>query len=222
MRCEQAQELFDGYLDGDLSPTLTRELGAHQLSCPKCRQAIALIEVTGHILASNTEDEELDEGFTNRLLSCLERSRAGWPARFRLWFYVGGPLAAAAVVAFGFLGVFSRSDSQVAGRRAFAPTPLFVAENPDAGGRSDETIVDSGETPLDRWIRDGMESAAGKDPDVDEQPRPIELTILQLFDVINEAMESEAVPEGSPGAEQDPAVLPSGAPLSTNDDIEDL
>ncbi|MEK6799920.1 MAG: zf-HC2 domain-containing protein [Planctomycetota bacterium] len=133
MRCEQARQLFDAYVDRELSPTLEAELGAHRLRCPSCRQELALLEVTGHILHSDREPRELSPAFTDRLLACMDEPGRRPIARLRRLLYVGGPIAAAAVIALAFLGAFDRTrPSKVAGhkeasREAAIRAPLIVA-----------------------------------------------------------------------------------------------
>ncbi len=116
MRCEHAKELFDAYLDGDLSPTLTTELAAHRLHCAECRRSLALLEVSGHIVASDQEPVELRGDFTDRLVACVKTQTSAWALYVRPGLYIGGPLVAAAVIALAFLGLFDgNGKTQVAG-----------------------------------------------------------------------------------------------------------
>src|SRR3990172_9471766 len=98
MRCEEAQQLFDGYLDGELSPSLTTELDAHRLQCADCRRALAILEVTGHVLVSDREAIMLESKFTDRLLACVETPGQRRVRQARRFLYVAGPMAAAAVI----------------------------------------------------------------------------------------------------------------------------
>ena len=41
--CQHARQLFDRYLDGELSPSLQAELHAHQLSCSACQTELAML-----------------------------------------------------------------------------------------------------------------------------------------------------------------------------------
>ena len=76
MNCEQAKNLFDAYLDGELSPSLETEFGAHRISCGHCRHRLALMEVAGHVIrADSGGDVELPDDFTERLLACIDRPR---------------------------------------------------------------------------------------------------------------------------------------------------
>lgn len=131
MRCEQADELFNPYLDGELAPSLAGELAAHCLQCPDCRQALALIEVTGHLLVVDDEPVVLDEGFTDRLMACLGQQRPPRIVRLRRYLNIGAPLAAAAVITLALLGVFENKRF-VAGEKEFAPSKAssMVEKNP--------------------------------------------------------------------------------------------
>ncbi|RME38576.1 MAG: anti-sigma factor, partial [Planctomycetota bacterium] len=53
MRCEDARQLFDAYLDGELSASLRTELKAHCVHCPACRHELAVMELACHLVASD-------------------------------------------------------------------------------------------------------------------------------------------------------------------------
>jgi len=105
MNCEQAQNLYDAHLDGELPPSLETEFGTHQLQCPECRRAIALLEVARHVITTDVDPSPgLSSDFSDRLLACLGRPvRGHWWTNRRLTYFVG-PLAAAAVLAFAIFG----------------------------------------------------------------------------------------------------------------------
>jgi hypothetical protein len=98
MNCEQAQNLFDAYLDGELHGPLATEFAAHRLRCPTCRRELALLEVAGHVISSDTKSPLLSAEFTDRLLACAAQRPRQKTWRRRL-LVIGGPLAAAACVA---------------------------------------------------------------------------------------------------------------------------
>ncbi len=131
MQGEQARQLFDAYLDGELSPPLAMELGAHRIHCPECRRALALLEVSGHIIASDRDPVDLSSGFSNRLLACMGPPGGRWEQRLRRVMYIGGPLAAAAVVTMAFLGVFDRDQGEWAGKEEVWPGGEQVDVTPD-------------------------------------------------------------------------------------------
>ncbi|MCH7841022.1 MAG: zf-HC2 domain-containing protein [Planctomycetes bacterium] len=148
MRCEQARELFNAYLDGELSPTLETELAAHRLHCADCRRSLALLEVSGHIVASDREPVELHGDFTDRLVACVKTRNSKWTRFVRPGLYIGGPLAAAAVIALAFLGAFDRGagKTQVAGE-----TVEFISEM--ELGEALEAIEAGDATPQDLLTR---------------------------------------------------------------------
>ena len=104
MDCNQAKQLFDAFLAGELSVPLATELGAHRVSCADCRRALALLEITGHILATDEDPVRLKSNFTDRLLACVDKPIGRFNRLMRRTIYIGGPMAAAAVVALAFLG----------------------------------------------------------------------------------------------------------------------
>ncbi len=120
MDCQQARNLFDVYLDGELSPSLVTEMHAHRLTCPSCREELAVIEVAGHVIASGVDDQAAPAEFTDRLLACLEPS-AIQPHPLRLWtFRIGGGIAAAACITLAVVQL-TKPDSIVASRVDVGP-----------------------------------------------------------------------------------------------------
>ena len=107
MNCKQAQNLFDAYLDEELTGTLATEFGAHKLSCAVCRRELALLEVVGHVVASDTDMPQLDTAFGDRLLACATAQRAPVRRPFNWRLYLGAPLAAAACLAFASVALRS-------------------------------------------------------------------------------------------------------------------
>ena len=98
MNCEQARNLFDAYLDGELSQTLQAELGAHRVACDTCRHELALLEVAGDVMSADLDSgDKLGTAFSDRLLECvnLPESRSRRPWAFNRWL-TGSMLATAA------------------------------------------------------------------------------------------------------------------------------
>ena len=192
MDCEQARNLFDAYLDGELSPVLETELHAHRLQCSSCRQALALMEVTGHVIASGAAEPKLKADFGDRLLACLEpalpKRRAG-----RTWVIrIGGPLAAAACLTL-VIGYMIRPEPQVAGRidrGAAIDTPAGSARvEPLSPGL--DAAASALQQTLEDTLRDTRQSSASL-------WRLGEVTLLQIA----ETLELEALRETeSPDAE---------------------
>lgn len=113
MDCRQAQQLFDAYLDGELSPSLATELGAHRVQCADCRRALALLEVSGHIISADHDEIIPDEAFTDRLLACMDEPNPAITHQIWRVATIGGGLAAAALVALAFLGMFDTGNRGV-------------------------------------------------------------------------------------------------------------
>ncbi|HRX85487.1 MAG TPA: zf-HC2 domain-containing protein [Phycisphaerae bacterium] len=116
MDCSQAKSLFNAFLDGELNGSLAAEFATHKLQCASCRRELALLEVMGHVLSTDTVVPELNADFTDRLMACaLEPARPQ-----RLWrrrvLYIGGPLAAAACVLLAlsvFRGVPVKPETEI-------------------------------------------------------------------------------------------------------------
>lgn len=225
MQCEQARQLFDAYLDGELSSSLATELGAHRLRCPECRQALALLEVSGHILRSDRDSFVAPAHFTDRLLACVDGPRM-W--RRKLWntLYIGGPLAAAAVIALAFLGVFDgRGKSQVAGVQQIVAPPMVqmvseVSESPSTDAPGLRPTNDAAERALDEFV---AQTQRRMQENGESLHRVLDLTILQMLDILEEAKERAnraprpPVPVASPAAQHpaaDSAEDSSDAPSS--------
>lgn len=200
MRCEQAQQLFDAHLQGELSPTLEMELGAHRLECPDCRRALALLEVSGHVIASDTAPDPLDDNFTDRLIACMGSAQSSWFFKLRRGLYIGGPLAAAAVVALAFLGMFDRHETKVLGEKVNAPNV----------GVSSPAPHDDAATPearrLDDWLKQTQENMDVKRKSGESLHEALDLTAQQLLDALKRAQQAQGR-----DASSDAAVEPNEA-----------
>jgi hypothetical protein len=188
MQCEQARQLFDAYLDGELSPSLATELGAHRLRCADCRQALALLEVSGHILRSDRDTVQASDDFTDRLLACVDTGPT-WRRRVLHTIYVGGPLAAAAVIALAFIGVFDgKRPSQVAGVKELASPAVVRSIDPSKATVPAVQLpaVDPAEKALGDFIDQTQQRMKDKG---DSVQRVLDLTILQMLDILEEAKE---------------------------------
>jgi hypothetical protein len=213
MHCEQARQLFDAYLDGELSPSLATELGAHRLRCADCRQALALHEVSGHILRSDRDPVQPSDDFTDRLLACVD-SAPSWRRKVLNSLYIGGPLAAAAVIALAFIGVFDgKRPSQVAGvKQVAAPSAAQSTQpgKPTATATAPAQTVDPAEQALGEFFDQTQQRMKDKGESVQ---RVLDLTVLQMLDILEEAkdrsqagMKPDAspwpAPEDGPAAQQ--------------------
>lgn len=222
MRCEEACQLFDAYLDGELSPALATELGAHRLRCPECRRALALMEVTGHIVASDKEPVSVGHGLTDRLLACMEQQRARWPFRVRRVLYIGGPLAAAAVICLAFLGVFDRDRGRALGEKDWAEPAMIKDILRMDGDETDAADQDDAATlELDRWGQQFQRNLDSKRQSVESLQQARDMTVLQLLDALEKAKDKSTTEDHFPGA--DATVEPAASetvPLN-GDDVGD-
>lgn len=231
MRCEEARQLFDAYLDGELSPALTMELGAHRVHCPECRRALALMEVSGHIVSSDRDPITLRGGFTDRLMACVDKRSVRWHQRFRRGLYIGGPLAAAAVIVLAFAGVFTPGNGKVAGKKIeIVGPPPATATRPQAGPSADDSTVGDAardsrtqnERLLEEWFEQTQKNIDAKRQSGESLQNMFRMTIRQLLDVLNEAQEA---PEGTgvvPVGADPAAVQPREAPEAAEEEVEDM
>ena len=227
MNCEQARQLFDAYLDGELPPALATELGAHRVNCPECRQALALLEVTGHIIASDREPVILRDDFSERLLECMDTRDARWPYRLRRILYISGPLAAAAVIALAFLGVFDRHDTRVASEKTEAAVAPSMIEGGARGATEEmdeaelEAIADA-DRALEEWVERTQENLNAKLESGEKLREYFDLTIFQWLDIVNSAQDASGGEDHFPGADIQLEPDADKAVSTDEDTIEDL
>ena len=215
MRCEQARQLFDAYLDGQLSPSQGTELGAHRLQCAECRRALALLEVSGHILASDRDPVAVQDDFSDRLLACMDVRRARWIRRIPRILYVAGPMAAAAVVALAFFGVF---DSNRGGEDPDAWQDLDDMLK-ELGVAPDSSIAGDGEPSPGPWLT-GVEGNVSAIQESGRVLRQLPETILQPLEQLRKAKDTpKAVdPASGSGTDNDRQATDTAAPGDPDDE----
>jgi hypothetical protein len=99
--CQHARQLFDRYLDDELSPSLQTEVHAHRLNCTACQNELAMLEACGDVVRLDRSEPLLSASFTDRVLLARRSQRVVRPRRWgRLIATVAAPLAAAASLAF--------------------------------------------------------------------------------------------------------------------------
>ncbi len=221
MKCEQVRQLFDAYLDGELSPSQTTEVGAHCLKCINCRRALALLEVSGHIIANDGDDVQVSGNFSDRLLACIGGSRAGWTQWLRRAVYYGGPMAAAAVIGLAFLGAFDRhpsGEARVLGQKEIAPdVRALEASGPHPVPPAEASQGPNVSIQTNRWLHGLQNNMATVEQ--------LNLTVLQWMEFLNELRQLQEAGERDSG----PAIPnPPPTPDSDEDepdsapDVEDL
>jgi hypothetical protein len=117
--CEHAKQLFDRYLDGDLSSSLHAELHAHQLACQSCQQELAILEACTDVIKHDRREPAMSASFTDRVMAGYQAQQQPTPitaasgvsrwARYTL--FAGAPMAAAASIVFAILMVAPAADS---------------------------------------------------------------------------------------------------------------
>jgi hypothetical protein len=223
MRCEQARQLFDAYLDGELSAGQATEVGTHRLNCAECRRALALLEVSGHIIAHDRDTVAAPSAFTDRLLACMDEPHNRWVERVRRYVYYGVPLAAAAVIGLAFLGVFDRrpsGEARVLGRRAVSGLASPRNEpNPPARVNPLPTAVPAPTSdPNNRWMIDLQSNLDAVDH--------LNLTVLQWMEFLQELRDAQSagspVPSLAAPKVEEPDEPDEQIPAPVGPDIEDL
>jgi len=111
--CQQARQLFDRYLDGDLSASLQAELHAHVLHCSPCQSRLAVLETCGDVIRMDRCEAPVGSAFTERVMAACREELAARAAAHRkrrsfrrptrrVVLYGSGALAAAASIALVF------------------------------------------------------------------------------------------------------------------------
>ena len=135
MNCTQARNLFEAYLDDELSGALATEFGAHQLKCAACRRELALLEVAGRVIAADSGIPSLSAGFTDLVVEHAVRGQVPWYRRKNWMVGAGASLAVAA--------------------------SLFLAVTPSVEPR----VLGQTHTPTVEEMRQSVMDAARRDPD---------------------------------------------------------
>lgn len=203
MNCREAREYFDAYLDGELSSTLSTELGAHRLRCADCRRRLALLEVTGHIIASDRDPVALDDAFTDRLLACMDepRTQPRW-RMIRRYITIAGPIAAAAVVVFALMGGFApRAGNKVASEIVTADRAASDLDNEAlfeelaAPPSTTDAPPDGRAKEVNRFLEQVNNRVTAKRQAGEYVQKIIDLSIIQLLNIVNPTGGVEVVEE---------------------------
>ncbi len=103
--CQHARQLFDRYLDDELSASLEAELHAHVIQCARCQNHLAVLEACGDVIRLDACEPRPSGSLADRVLAArrdrLAAVPAGRSAAGRRWVWrIGIPTAAAAGVVF--------------------------------------------------------------------------------------------------------------------------
>ncbi|MBI3835959.1 MAG: zf-HC2 domain-containing protein [Planctomycetes bacterium] len=188
MNCTQARQLFDAYLDGELSSSLVTELSAHRVRCAGCRRELALLEVTGRVLQIDQEPVQVGGDFTDRLLACVETESNRWIHQVRRRLYLAVPLTAAAVIALAVFGVFDRgTHPRVAGMKV--ERPPMPASHHSLDSRAVDAVLGTlnSDCPNDiSWLDENAPAASGlQSTDLNADQSTQDLTLLKMLQLMD-------------------------------------
>ena len=101
--CDQAQNLFDSYLNDEISSSWTAELHAHAVSCGSCRRELSLLKACGDVIARDAVAPMPSANFTDSVMAATAtvRGRTARRNRWRslsVWGGAGATAAAAAIM----------------------------------------------------------------------------------------------------------------------------
>ncbi len=101
INCEQAQHLFDSYLNDELSASMVAEVDAHRLECAACRHQLTLMEACGNVIRLDACEPRPSADFTDRLMAILDEEKTSrrWLGISRNMKVAGGLLGVAATIA---------------------------------------------------------------------------------------------------------------------------
>src|SRR5207247_2950460 len=81
MNCEQAIELMDGYLDGELDPITSQAIEQHLRDCHNCEQAYKAHTALSHAISRGAPYYKAPTGLRERIQSSLQEEITEQPAR---------------------------------------------------------------------------------------------------------------------------------------------
>lgn len=160
MTCRGFRQLFDAYLDGELSESQTAELHAHLLQCPMCQREVELMRAGGDVIALDARGPRLSADFADRVVAALPLTQAASSAarpmhRIRRWAE-WGLMSAAAAVALGVIW-FQRPGTapQLAGDQSPVAKPRVAGETVTItdilGGPEVDGMLAAGRDSLSQW-----------------------------------------------------------------------
>jgi anti-sigma factor RsiW len=81
MNCEEATELMDGYLDGELDPITSQAIEQHLQDCHNCEQAYKAHTALTHAISGGAPYYKAPRGLRERIQSSLREEIAEQPVR---------------------------------------------------------------------------------------------------------------------------------------------
>src|SRR5882724_4776964 len=81
MNCEEATDLMDGYLDGELDPVTSQTIEQHLRDCPNCEQAYKAHTALSHAISRGAPYYKAPTGLRERIQSSLREEMVAQPMR---------------------------------------------------------------------------------------------------------------------------------------------
>jgi len=81
MNCEEATDLMDGYLDGELDPDTSQTIEQHLRDCPNCEQAYKAHTALSHAISRGAPYYKAPTGLRERIQSSLREEMVAQPMR---------------------------------------------------------------------------------------------------------------------------------------------
>jgi hypothetical protein len=133
----------------------------------------------------------------------MDAPKRRWHERGRYALYYAGPLAAAAVIALAFVGVFDRGNgTRVEGLKVEnveAPSAPVVQEPAATALEADEST--EAEHALDEWIDQTRQSLQDKRQSGESLQKALDLTVGQWLDILEQANDTSSPEDHFPGAD---------------------
>lgn len=157
MNCSDAEQLFDAYLDGELSGALRLEFDAHRLRCGVCQKKLAMLESFEFVVASDDRVPAVSDDFTDRVMASIGPRPVRLARRRRLAIFSAVALQAAAVIAFAFLWRSSGGTSPPPVTGGHVSPELEIALNDPTGAELKRYMF----SELMRSVQNSIENGVG-------------------------------------------------------------
>lgn len=156
MNCSDAEQLFDAYLDGELSGALRLEFDAHRLRCGVCQKKLAMLESFEFVVASDDRVPAVSDDFTDRVMASIGPRPLRLARRRRVAIFSAVALQAAAVIAFALLWRSSGGTPPLVAGGSVSPE-LEIALNDPTGAELKRYMF----SELMRSVQNSIENGVG-------------------------------------------------------------
>lgn len=204
MTCRNVQHLFQQFIDGDLSASMTAEVHAHLLQCPACQRDVEVARASTEVISRDQSEPALKPGFASQVVAAMMEQqprivqfeeRESRQFRWRKYAMMGSlPAAAAAMFLFSVFWPTAPTEQQrdkmVLGvsvgdatglKQVMDPTVEAVSDARDAA-RSLNQILQISAGQAGQGVRRGLEQLE-KAPAGEGHPSFMEI-FLQPFDTM--------------------------------------